>query len=416
MKFNWFLKQIELREPVSDLTWDSRLFVVHVINNLDVGGAEHFLVQLMRAQIALGCRVGVVTLTEPNPLAHDIYGSGILYRGCARQRLNDPRLLFDLLAVLPRLHPDVVHTHLFYADTFGRVAARLAGIRAVVSTEHSTEGWALSARRRAAMRWTTRLCQRLVAVSEAVRQSTAARLRLPAADIAVIPNGIDATPFAQARPLPRTDLGLGAGDFVIGCVGRMVASKGYDTLLRAVARLDGPLAGKGEEGKKGAVAATAVHVLMIGDGPERRALRELAMRLGLEARVRWLGFRTDVPRLLKTLDVFALPSTYEGHSIALLEAMAAGCACLVSDIPESVETVGEAAVRVPPRDEGALAAALQELQQDPARRARLGAAAQRAVQRFSIAAAAQSYVSVYEEILGRKEAAPQPSHAPRAYD
>ena len=128
MKFNWFLKQIELREPVSDLTWDGRLFVVHVINNLDVGGAEHFVVQLMRAQIALGWRVGVVTLTEPNPLAHDIYGSGILYRGCARSRLNDPRLLFDLLVLMQRLRPDVVHTHLFYADTFGRVATRLVSV------------------------------------------------------------------------------------------------------------------------------------------------------------------------------------------------------------------------------------------------------------------------------------------------
>ena len=404
MKFNWFLKQIELREPVSDLTWDGRLFVVHVINNLNVGGAEHFLVQLMRAQIALGWHVGVVTLTEPNPLAHDIYGSGILYRGCARSRLNDPRLLFDLLALMQRLRPDVVHTHLFYADTFGRVAARLAGISALVSTEHSTEGWALSAKRRTVMRWTTPLCRRLVAVSEAVRQSAAARLRVPAARIVVIPNGIDVAALVQAQPLPRAELGVAADPFVIGCVGRMVASKGYDTLLRAVARLEGASAHPAGEQPRGVVAgnASSVQVLMIGDGPERRALRELAVRLGLEGRVRWLGVRADVPRLLKMLDVFVLPSTYEGHSIALLEAMAAGCPCIVSDIPEIVETVGEAALRVPPRDEGALAVALQELWQDPARRTGLGAAAQQAVQRFSITASAQSYSSVYQEILGTR--------------
>ncbi|HZM15634.1 MAG TPA: glycosyltransferase family 1 protein, partial [Candidatus Krumholzibacteria bacterium] len=76
--------------------------------------------------------------------------------------------------------------------------------------------------------------------------------------------------------------------------------------------------------------------------------------------------------------------------------------CIVSDIPEIVETVGEAAVRVLPRDEGALAVALQELRKDPARRARLGTAAQQAVQRFSITAAAQSYSSVYQEILGTR--------------
>ena len=387
MRFNWFLKNVELREPVSDLTWDSRMFVVHVINNMDVGGAEHFLVQLMRAQIDLGWRVGLVTLGEPNPLVHDIYGSGIVYRGCDRARLNDPRLLFDLVAILLRLRPDVVHTHLFYADTFGRLAARLAGIEAIVSTEHSTEAWALSGKRRMAMRWSARLGHRMAAVSEAVRGTATARLGIPTSRIDVIPNGIDLGPLARATPLPRAELGLSAEDFVVGCLGRMVESKGYDVLLRAVAHLV----------RNG---APPVQVLMIGDGPDRGALRALAEILGLGAQVRWLGFRKDVPPLLKALDVFALTSAFEGHSIALLEAMAAGCACLVSDIAEIAETVGDAAVRVPPGDESAIAAALQGLRDDPARRKQLGHMAQAAVQRFSIAAAATRYVGLYSEALG----------------
>lgn len=391
MRFDWFVKKVELRGPVSDLTWDSRMFVLHIINSLGVGGAEHFLVQLMRAQIALGWRVGVVTLGEPNPLVHDIYGSGILYRGCDRARLNDPRLLVDLVAALQRLRPDVVHTHLFYADTFGRLAARLAGIEAIVSTEHSTEGWMLSGKRRMAMRWSARLGHRMVAVSEAVRQTAATRLGIPAPRIDVIPNGIDLEPLTRAAPLPREEFGLGATDFVVGCLGRMVASKGYDALLRAVAQLVGAGA---------APQAIPVRVLMIGDGPERRALRQLAEGLGLEAHVRWLGFRKDVPQLLKTLDVFALPSSFEGHSIALLEAMAAGCVCLVSDIAEITETVGEAGVRVPAGDDVAMATALRALWDDPARRARLGQGAQAAVQRFSIATAATRYVALYSEILG----------------
>ena len=391
MRFDWFVKKVELRGPVSDLTWDSRMFVLHIINNMDVGGAEHFLVQLMRAQIGMGWHVGVVTLGENNPLVHDIYGSGILYRGCDRARLNDPRLLVDLVAVLQRLRPDVVHTHLFYADAFGRLAARLAGIEAIVSTEHSTEAWALSGKRRLAMRWGARLGHRMVAVSEAVRQTAAARLGMPASRIALIPNGIDLEPLRQAAPLPRDELGLAAADFVVGCLGRMVASKGYDALLRAVARLVGASA---------APQALPVRVLMIGDGPERRALGELAESLGRGAHVRWLGFRKDVPQLLKALDVFALPSTFEGHSIALLEAMAAGCACLVSDIAEITDTVGEAAVRVPAGDDVAMATALRALWDDPPRRTRLGQTAQTSVQRFSITEAATRYVALYSEILG----------------
>ncbi len=390
MKFNWFLKQTEISHPVSDLTWDSRPLVVHVINNLGVGGAERFLVQLMHAQLARGWRVGVATLVEPNPLTHDIYGSGILYRGCNRPRLNDPRLLFDLIAILQRLRPDVVHTHLFYADIFGAAAARLTGIRAILSTEHSTEGWALSRKRRLAMRCSARLGRRIVAVSDAVRARTAERLRVPVQQIDVIPNGIDLEPFAQAAPLSRPDLGLAADECVVGCVGRMVESKGYAVLLRALARL----------GATGAdMSQPPLRLLMVGDGPERSALQAQAEELGLGSKVQWLGFRNDVARLLKTLDVFVMPSAYEGHSIALLEAMAAGCACLVSDLPEIAETIGEAAVRVPAGDDVAIAAALRALAENPSRRQALGAEARGVARRFSIAAAAESYLRLYARIL-----------------
>ncbi|HZL85427.1 MAG TPA: glycosyltransferase [Candidatus Krumholzibacteria bacterium] len=390
MKFDWFLKKTEISHPVSDLTWDSRPLVVHVINNLGVGGAERFLVQLMHAQLARGWRVGVVTLVEPNPLTHDIYGSGILYRGCGRKRLNDPRLLFDLIGILQHLRPDVVHTHLFYADTFGAVAARLAGIRAILSTEHSTEGWALSRRRRLAMRWSARWVRQIVAVSDAVRERTAERLRVPVQQIDVVPNGIDLEPFAQATPLPRKDLGLEAGDFVLGCVGRMVESKGYATLLRALSRLGDLEAGTSQ---------TRLRLLMVGEGPDRGALQAQAEESGIGPRVQWLGLRHDVARLLKTIDLFVMPSSYEGHSIALLEAMAAGRACLVSDLPEITETTAASAVRVPAGDEAAIAAALRALAEDPSRREALGAQAREVAGRFSIGTASESYLRLYARLL-----------------
>jgi len=390
LKFNWFLRKVELREPVSHLSWDARPFVLHVINNLEVGGAERFLVQLVHEQTRLGWHTGVLTLTEPNPAARDLYGRGVLYRGCGRDRLNDPRLFFDLLSHLSRLQPDVVHTHLFYADTFGRLAAWLLGMRAIVSTEHSTEAWALSAKRRFAMRWTHRLSRHVVAVSEAVRQATAERLHIDPARLEVIPNGIDLAAWEDVEPIPRADLGLSEGDFVVGCVGRMVESKGYAGLLRAAAQQ----VATAPEG------SPPLRILMIGDGPEKAGLEKLTAQLGLGSAVRWLGMRRDVPQLLLALDVFALPSFYEGHSMALLEAMAAGCACLVSDIPEVTDTIGDAALRVPPRDEAALAAGLEALRRDPQRREQMGSAARRAVRSYSMEAAAKRYLSLYVEGRG----------------
>lgn len=390
MKFNWFLKKVELREPTSTLSWDARPFVLHIINNLDVGGAERFLVQLLHEQARLGWRTGVITLTDLNPGARDLYGSGVLFRSCGRTRLNDPRLLFDLMSQLSRLRPDVVHTHLFYADTFGRLAAWLQGMRAIVSTEHSTEAWALSAKRRLAMRWTHRLARHVVAVSEAVRQAAAARLHVDPSSLEVIPNGIDLTAWEGMKPCARSVLELSEEDFVVGCVGRMVESKGYDVLMRAAARLV----------EEDPASVATLRLLMIGDGPERGALQQLAAQLGLQSAVRWLGMRRDVPELLLMLDVFAMPSAYEGHSMALLEAMAAGCACLVSDIPEIAGTVGDAAWRVPPGDVTALAEGLGALRCDPERRSKLGTAARQAVQAYSIVAAAKRYLSLYVEERG----------------
>ncbi|MFQ5599795.1 MAG: glycosyltransferase [Candidatus Krumholzibacteriia bacterium] len=357
--------------------------VVHIINNLPVGGAERFLLQLAPAQVRLGWRPRVLTLVEPNALAEELVCSGVEHRCMGRRRLNDPRLVLDLRRALRELRPDVVHTHLFYADTFGRVAARAAGVPAIVSTEHSTEGGRLSLRRRTGMRWTAPFAHRIVAVSEAVRRRTAARLGLPASQIRVIPNGIDLEPWNTVEPLPREELRVPADALVVGCVGRVVDAKGYDLLLRAVA----------------GIAEPRLRVLMVGEGPERPSLEEQTVRLGLEEKVRWLRFRGDVPRILKTVDVFALPSRWEGHSVALLEAMAAGCACLISDIPELTETLGEAGVRVQAGDSGSIAAGLRQLLDSAERRAELGAAARQAVRRFSIMNAAQQYADLYNGVL-----------------
>jgi glycosyltransferase involved in cell wall biosynthesis len=357
--------------------------VVHVINNLVVGGAERFLVLLADAQRKLGLHVEILSLVEPNPLAGELAPRGIPFATCGRRRLNDPRLLVDLTRLLRTRHPDVVHTHLFYADTFGRLAARAAGIHAVVGTEHSTEGAGLSSRRQLAMRHTASLAQRIVAVSDPVRQAAAARLGIAAERIEVIPNGIELAPWESALPASHAELGLEPGTQVIGTVGRLDDAKGYDVLIEAMARLDDPNA----------------RLVFVGDGPRGDALRELVQQRGLEPAVRFLGWRHDVPRLVAAFDVFAQPSRYEGQSIALLEAMAAGRACVLSDIPELVAVAGDAAERAQPGDPEALASALRRLLGDPAGRQQLGRKAREIARGFSIEASAARYADLYEVLV-----------------
>lgn len=355
------------------------VYVVHVINNLVVGGAERFLVLLADAQRRLGLRVEICSLVEPNPLAGDLAPRGIPFATCGRRRLNDPRLLVDLTRLLRARQPDIVHTHLFYADTFGRLAARAAGIRAIVGTEHSTEGAGLSSRRQLAMRRTASLAQRIVAVSEPVRQASAARLGIAPERIEVIPNGIEIAPWETAVPVPREELDVEAGARLIGSVGRLDDAKGYDVLIEAVARL----------------ADTGVRLVLVGDGPRSGQLQDLVRDRRLGHAVRFLGWRRDVPRLVAAFDVFAQPSRYEGQSIALLEAMAAGRACVVSDIPELAEVAGDAAERARAGDPEALTAALRRLLDDPVRRQELGRKARDVARGYSIEASAARYVALY---------------------
>ena len=359
--------------------------VVHIINNLPVGGAEQFLVQLVRAQQGFGLRPRVVALSHPNPLAEELTAP---FTSLQRRRLNDPRVIRDLVKNLREQHVDIVHTHLFYADTFGRIAARWCGVPCI-STEHSTEAGQLSHRRQWGMKLTKRLASRVVAVSGAVQVAVCKRLTLPVQAVPVIPNGVDLRAFENVKARSRRELQIPEGAVLVAGVGRIVSSKGYDALLRALAQPE----------------LSSVHVLMVGEGPERQALESLAQDLGVHGQVRWLGLRRDVPAILAAVDVFAMPSHWEGHSVALLEAMASGCALLVSDIPELTDTAGAAAVQVKPGESASIAAALKQLL-DANLRHQLSRTAVLLVQRFSIEAAARAYQTLYNEVAGTNPSRP----------
>ncbi|MGW6458601.1 glycosyltransferase, partial [Streptomyces sp. NPDC055078] len=248
---------------------------LHVITGLGIGGAEQQLRLLLR-HLPLEC--DVVTLTNPGPVADGLRADGVevLHLGMGGNR--DLGALPRLTRLIRRGRYDLVHTHLYRACVYGRIAARLAGVRATVATEHSLgrdeiEGRPLTRPTRALYLGTERLGSATVAVSDTV----AGRLRewgVPPARIHVVPNGIDAARFGHdpaARSAVRTRLGVPPDAFVVGGVGRLVPGKRFDLLVRAVAALPG------------------ARLLVAGDGPERAELTALARRLGAGDRVRFLG-------------------------------------------------------------------------------------------------------------------------------
>jgi glycosyltransferase involved in cell wall biosynthesis len=226
---------------------------------------------------------------------------------------------------------------------------------------------------------------RYVAVSRDVADELVARFRYPPAKVEVVYNAVRPERFEDPPPPGlREQLGLGRGLPVVLTCARLDEQKGHEVLLRAAAQLP------------------EVAFALAGEGPERERLEALAAELGVADRVLFLGYRSDIPQLLAASDVFALPSLYEGSSLAVLEAMAARRAVVSSAIGGTDELIedGESGILVAPGEVEPLAAALRGLLGDDERRARLGRRARERVEaEFTPVAMRGRILAIYEELL-----------------
>ncbi|MFI5974972.1 glycosyltransferase [Streptomyces sp. NPDC051452] len=329
---------------------------LHIITGLGVGGAEQQLRLLLRH---LPVRCDVVTLTNPGSVAAGLTADGVRVTHLGMAGNRDLAALPRLARIVRRGRYDLVHTHLYRACLYGRIAARLAGVRAVVATEHSLgdsqmEGRPLTAGVRGLYLLGERLGRTTVAVSPTVAERLS-RWGVPTPRVAVVPNGIDLARFAfdpAARHRTRERLGLPAGAFVVGGVGRLTPGKRFDVLIHALARLPADC-----------------RLLLVGGGAEEDALRRTALRAGVADRVLFTGERPyvadgspgpDLPALTSAMDVLAAPSPEEAFGLAVVEALAAGLPVRYASCPALQDLPPEAApraVRVPP-DADAYARAL----------------------------------------------------------
>lgn len=395
--------------------------ILHVITGLAAGGAEQQL-RLMLRHLPKRQQCDVVTLENPGSVAKGLREDGIRVFHLGMQGNRDLSALPRLSGLIRHGGYDVVHCHLYRACVYGRIAARLAGVRAVVATEHSLldhsiEGRRITAGVRGLYLATEKLGQSTVAVSRPV----AGRLAgwgVPANRVRMIPNGVDAARYSQPAPVRaatrqhlRDRLGLPQDAMVVGGLGRLVPGKRFEVLVDAMSLLPADP----EQGR-------TAWLLLVGDGSERAALEQRARAAGVADRVVFAGERDDVPDVLTAMDVLCAPSTVETFGLALLEGLAAGLPLRWSSGPALSELPVDAApgARWTRSEPSYYAAELRELS-----RSRPGPLPQpEAVRHYDIARLAGELATLYDELAGGSAARPPaqrsapsgrpvPSSAPR---
>ncbi|MBU0540373.1 glycosyltransferase [Patescibacteria group bacterium] len=327
---------------------DSRMasktpLVMLVTHSLGAGGAERMVYELARHLPEEGFDVEVVTVLGGGELLPMFVESGIRVKVLERRGFFGIGTILELWRIFRAEQPSVVHTHLFLADTWGRIAAWLARVPVVISTEHNVNP-SYGIGKRLLNRCLAPPTDAFVAVSAEVKRVLKEKDGIPAKKIKVIKNGID-----MGSVLAR-----GAGLFKdvprLLCVGRLFPQKDYATLFKALALVKRPW-----------------RLGIAGTGPLERELRALAERLHIAARIEWLGYRDDVSVLLKESDVLCFPSRYEGLGLAPIEAAAAGVPVVASDLPPLREVFAEDDITfVPAGDVPAWSAALNKVLGDPA--------------------------------------------------
>ena len=361
--------------------------VLEIIPTLDRNGAEKQLTLLAAGLPRDEFDVHVCALTRGGPLAEPLHAAGVPLTVIGKSWKFDPAAYWRLRRHILQVRPDIVHTWIFAANCYGRQAAFSAGVKHVLAGERCVDPWKrwheLAIDRHLAKR-----TQRIVTNSSGVREFYV-RHGLPQEKFVVIPNGI--APFAPVEPLSREhllrELGLSGETRLIGAVGRLWPQKRYKDLIYATELLQN---------------LHDVHLLIVGDGPQRWRLERYAWQLKLDDRIHFLGERDDVPRLLPHCEVFLLGSDYEGQSNALMEAMLAARPVVASDIPGNRDLVvpGETGFLVPVGDRAEFARRTNVLLNDRELATKLGAAGrQRMLAEFSVEKMVRRYAELYRGVV-----------------
>jgi glycosyltransferase involved in cell wall biosynthesis len=361
------------------------MVIAQVIGDLNIGGAERLFVNLCNTLETDKTIVVLIgdSVDAPN-LRSDLNPDIEIYRIRVRQRswIQD---VWKLSRLFRRLGCDVVHTHMFWPNLFGTMAARLAGVPAVITSEHGGNDWKKKRHKWFEVHVISRFADARLCVSQDILRRRRDVDGVPAGLLKLVPNG-------TVVPSPRQEARQGN---IIGSVGRLVGAKDFPTMIRAL----GILARNGSD----------VRLEIVGEGVERDRMQRVIADEGVGSRVSLVGSQNNVSDWLDRWIMFVSSSVQEGQPLALLEAMACGLPCVVTSVGGVPDTLadGQEGIVVPPGNPELLAEGIQKLLDDTELRNKYGKAARdRVLRDFSIDSLVATCRQVYADALGATPARP----------
>ena len=357
------------------------LNISHLIGTLKFGGAERQLINLIN-NLDIESKHLIVLSEQKN---HDFYPLLKHQISCHFMPINLRYFyitIFKIAKYLRENRINILQTHMFWANFYGVIAGKIAGVPAIVTTEHGKNPWKKKWHFFIERRIITTFADIRVCVSQDIINNRKQNDRIPEHKLVYIPNAVN---------IPEIYTKIPNSKIIIGAIGRFIQAKDFATLIEAAAIL-----------KKQNID---FEIFILGDGELRVELESLKNALNLQLEVKMPGFQNDIDKWLRMFDIFVISSIREGQPLVLLEAMANGLpivATKVGGIPDTLKN-GEEGILVEPRDPEKLSSAIMKLIKYENLRIKYGKnARERVKNNFSIKEVCQQYVEFYTKILSDK--------------
>ena len=368
---------------------DNKIFnVLHVVSRLPVGGVENMLLKVVEGYDRRRFNASVCCIKEGGEIADELIRSG--YRLDILDKMKKHgfdygavRALYDLMR---RKKIDILRTHQYHANLYGRIAGILAGVPIIIPSFHNVYESPNKPKlhRRLINYFLSYFSDALIAVSETVASDIIRHDRVNPGKIRVIYNGIELEKFrgGLSKKEAKTILNLSGNLPIIGSTGRLTGQKGHRFLIEAASRIEN------------------VCVAIVGEGPLMDELKNQAKKLRVNCIFPGQLNKEQIPVFLRAIDIFCFPSLWEGFGTSLVEAMAEGLPVVASDIAPHREVLDGSGLLIQPGDVDLLAKSLEKLLGNVSLRKSFAKKARDRASIFSIDQTLEKYEKLFKEKLG----------------